>query len=168
MALHHELLEQALHLATRESRRPRQASLRRAVSAAYYAVFHLLVADGAAMMTKSSQPALRAQVRRAFAHAEMKNVCRQFASGGLSEQLKPLITIPLEPPLKAVANAFVELQEERNTADYDAGSQLSRVDVLDVVADAQTAFVDWAAVRNTPNAAAFLTALLLNRQWTHA
>jgi hypothetical protein len=34
----HDLLEQAKHLANREKKRPRQASLRRAVSTAYYAL----------------------------------------------------------------------------------------------------------------------------------
>jgi uncharacterized protein (UPF0332 family) len=38
-----DLLEQALHLAKREKKKPRQASLRRAVSTAYYALFHLLI-----------------------------------------------------------------------------------------------------------------------------
>jgi uncharacterized protein (UPF0332 family) len=38
-----DLLEQAKHLANREKKRPRQASLRRAVSTVYYALFHLLV-----------------------------------------------------------------------------------------------------------------------------
>ena len=43
MSLHGDLLDQASRLAVQEPRRPRQASLRRAVSAAYYALFHLLV-----------------------------------------------------------------------------------------------------------------------------
>ena len=43
--LHDDLLAQARHLATRERRRPKQASLRRAVSAAYYALFHYLIDD---------------------------------------------------------------------------------------------------------------------------
>ena len=38
-----DLLEQAWHLAKREKRKPRQASLRRAVSTAYYALFHHLI-----------------------------------------------------------------------------------------------------------------------------
>lgn len=37
------LLAQAKLLATKEQSRPKQASLRRSVSAAYYALFHLLV-----------------------------------------------------------------------------------------------------------------------------
>jgi hypothetical protein len=166
MTLQHDLLEQARHLANREPRRPRQASLRRAVSAGYYAVFHLLVADGAAMLTRSNPPALRAQVRRAFTHGDMKSVCRQFASGSLSQQIRPLITVPLEAQLKAVAEAFLALQEERNGADYDLARPFNRVDVLEIVDTAQTLFADWASVRTTANATVFLTALLLNRQWT--
>jgi uncharacterized protein (UPF0332 family) len=45
MALAEDLLEQARHLAKREPKRPKQASLRRAVSAAYYSLFHLLVSS---------------------------------------------------------------------------------------------------------------------------
>ena len=43
MTLASDLLAQAKHLAGRERGRPRQASLRRAASAAYYALFHLLL-----------------------------------------------------------------------------------------------------------------------------
>jgi hypothetical protein len=41
--VHEDLLEQAVRLAMLDVRRPKQANLRRAVSSAYYAVFHLLV-----------------------------------------------------------------------------------------------------------------------------
>jgi len=45
MSLHYDLLEQAQHLANRERKQPRQASLRRAISSAYYALFHLLISE---------------------------------------------------------------------------------------------------------------------------
>jgi hypothetical protein len=168
LTLHHDLLEQARHLANRESRRPRQASLRRAVSAAYYALFHLLAADGAAIMTKGGALALRAQVQRAFAHGDMKRVCQQFVGGGLPEPMRSLVCWPLEPGLMSVAKTFIRLQEERHTADYDVRHPFDRVTVLDLVDIARTAFADWAVVRLTPNAGVFLTALLLNRQWGRA
>ena len=41
MAYHHELLEQANELARKNN--PNQADLRRSVSSAYYALFHLLI-----------------------------------------------------------------------------------------------------------------------------
>ncbi len=50
MSLHDDLLEQAKHLANREPRRPKQASLRRAISAAYYALFHLLVDEATKLL----------------------------------------------------------------------------------------------------------------------
>ncbi len=42
MSLHADLLDPAEQLAQLDPRRPKQANLRRAVSSAYYALFHLL------------------------------------------------------------------------------------------------------------------------------
>ena len=50
MSLHDDLLGQARQLAAKEPKRPLQASLRRAVSASYYALFHLLVYHAARRM----------------------------------------------------------------------------------------------------------------------
>lgn len=55
MSLHTDLLKQATILATREPRRPFQASLRRAASAAYYALFHLLVEEGTRLMLSGTK-----------------------------------------------------------------------------------------------------------------
>jgi hypothetical protein len=164
MALHHDLLEQAEHLASREPRRPRQASLRRAVSAAYYAVFHLLSAEGASRLSPP-QRLLRAQVARAFAHRDMREVCRQFAAGSLSMMTAPLLSDPLEDELREVADAFVELQNARHSADYDLSVNFDRFAVLQTVDMARKAFAAWALVKNRPNASVFLAALLLQRQW---
>ena len=38
--MHEDLFQQAAELATIDAKKPKQANLRRAVSAAYYAVFH--------------------------------------------------------------------------------------------------------------------------------
>ena len=77
MSLHGDLLTQARFLVRREPRRPRQASLRRAVSAAYYALFHLLIHEATRMMVSgSSLGSLRTLVARAFAHATMNEACR--------------------------------------------------------------------------------------------
>ena len=45
--LHDDLQQQARELATKDRRRPRQANLRRAVSASYYALFHFLTDEAA-------------------------------------------------------------------------------------------------------------------------
>lgn len=169
MALHHDLLEQARHLATREPTRPRQASLRRAVSASYYALFHLLAAEGARLTAASRPSGLRAQVRRAFIHADMKVLCRQFAGRtGLSDHVRSLLSLPLDPVLISIARQFLELQDERHAADYDMSQSFLRFEVLNMIAGVQIAFDDWPRIRASPNGAVFLTALLLNRQWSRA
>ena len=62
--------EQAEHLVARERKKPKQASLRRAV-AAYYALFHLLVGDG-----PTQPPGLSGRIQRAFDHSDMRTVLR--------------------------------------------------------------------------------------------
>jgi hypothetical protein len=47
VTLPRDLLDQADLLASKERRRPKQVSLRRAISTAYYALFHLLIEDAA-------------------------------------------------------------------------------------------------------------------------
>jgi hypothetical protein len=163
VSLHHDLIEQAQHLATRERGKPRQASLRRAVSAAYYALFHLLANEGASRFVPNSPERLRAQTHRAFAHGEMKNACKQTIKS--SGALLGLLISPLEAELKTVAEVFVELQQQRHLADYDLSQSYNGIDVLGIIAKANTAISAWNRVRNTPNANVFLAALLLNSRW---
>jgi uncharacterized protein (UPF0332 family) len=168
MALHHDLLEQARHLSTREPKRPRQASLRRAISAAYYSIFHLLVSDAATLVAPVRPPALRLQVRRAFGHIDMKTVCNGFASGqvdNLRRSTRQLVKAPIEPGIASVAACFIELYDARHAADYDLALSYTRLDASQKVALAERAFDQWHNVRTEPNAAVFLTALLLQKQW---
>jgi hypothetical protein len=106
-------------------------------------------------------------VRRAFNHRAMKDVCGEFARGTFSKGSGTihLVALPLEAPLRDVAAAFVALQEARHNADYDVSSTLTKLDALQKIALARTAFTNWQAVRRLPNARVFLAALLLQRQW---
>src|SRR5579864_1275904 len=158
MALHDDLLDQADHLASREPKRPRQASLRRAVSAAYYALFHMLAAEGVRRFVPAQPTLLRAQVRRAYAHANMRNVCQRFSRLQPSDTLAPLLILPIEPELVSVAEAFVALQQARHEADYDFAATFNRIDVLQRVQRARTAVASWHAIRSNPNATVFLAA----------
>ena len=72
MPFPNDLLEQARHLANREPKRPKQASLRRAVSTAYYAMFHLLSMETA---KNWKRPAERFTVARMLDHAPMVKAC---------------------------------------------------------------------------------------------
>jgi hypothetical protein len=169
MALHHDLLEQSKHLARREPKRPRQASLRRSVSAAYYALFHLLAAEAAARLTPQQPVRLRLQMRRAFTHQDMKAVCKFFAQGALKslpESTRHLISGAVESEIKSVAGLFVEMQEARHLADYDHTTSLMRAEALQTVKNVEQAFRDWQAIRTSTNATVFLAALMLQRQWS--
>ena len=172
MALHHDLLEQASHLAMRERKKPKQASLRRAVSAAYYALFHLLVADGARLISPTNPSGLKNLIGRAFNHGQMREVCSAFVEGNakpggkrIPPATKALLTLPLDPRLVQVLEAFVDLQEARHEADYDLTKVWNRLDTVNHVQTARQAFHNWAGVRKTPNAAVFAAALLLQRYW---
>jgi len=181
MALHHDLLEQAGHLATRERKRPKQASLRRAVSAAYYALFHLLVADGAKRISPNKPVGLNLVIQRGYSHSDMRNVCQSFVKGHLAainpkqkkadianppEATRQLITLPLDQKLVGVLNTFIDLQEARHEADYNLNKQWNRLDVLGHVKTAKDAFSDWAIVRDSETATVFIVALILQKSWS--
>ena len=93
-----DLLEQARQLITQERLRPRQVSLRRGVSAAYYSLFHLLVHEAARALTADGR--LRLLLPRAFQHEEMGAACRTFASHGplpaLITTIYPALIVPPE------------------------------------------------------------------------
>lgn len=151
------LLRQARHLATRERLRPQQASLRRAVSTAYYALFHLLVTAASRALGGGRTDALSHLLARAFVHEEMAQACRTFSANGAMPNVivahYPPIVVPVE--LRRVAETFVDLQEQRHEADYATHRFWTPVEALTDVERAEQAFVDWDVVRPRarPNAA---------------
>lgn len=161
MSLHGDLLKQARRLASLEPRKPRQASLRRSVSASYYALYHRLVSEATARMFSGNDRApLRGRVARAFAHGTMKDVARQFAANAVSPKLSPgLNGQPLQGEIVQVAEDFLELQEARHDADYDTLRRFSRADALSSVRTAERAFANWSRIRGTVQADTFLAGL---------
>ena len=162
MSLHADLLVQARQLALKEPKRPRQASLRRAVSASYYALFHMLVDQATRLMIAGrDRSALRDCLARALGHDTMRRVAQQFATQGVSPRLRSgLNGQPLQPGLVAVAEAFVELRQARDEADYNRARRFTRSEALDQVDLAERAFADWRGIRRTPQSDTFLTGLL--------
>jgi hypothetical protein len=86
MAFHDDLLEVAYQLADLHPERTHQASLRRAVSTAYYALFHLLITEATANW---AQPELRATLGRCFDHGPMKAASQNQVSE-MNRALTPL------------------------------------------------------------------------------
>ncbi len=163
MALHDELLRQAFQLATCDS--PNQADLRRAVSASYYAVFHLLIAEASQVVAPASPLGLAAKVVRSFAHSTMKDVCKAFAVGPLKAPLNALVDLPIEPSLQFVARHFIDLQDQRIVADYDTGFIADELWARNAVRFAMMASLEWRKVKGCANANVFLTALAFHRLW---
>jgi uncharacterized protein (UPF0332 family) len=160
-----DLLEQSRHLANREPRRPRQASLRRAVSTAYYALFHLLIQEATRNWRKASQRPLLA---RAFEHGRMKAACDKRRSDLITFMRK------VPPPsanqravaqrLHTVVTAFIDAQQQRHTADYDNSKQWTRTEVLTQIADVTTAFESWHEIRDEDLAQDYLVYLLVKER----
>ena len=142
--------------------------MRRAVSAAYYALFHFLVERAASRVVKDK--ALRKLVRRSYTHGEMKKAAKSFASGGrLPEHVRAIQVGVVPAELRRIAQAFVSLQEKRHAADYDLAAVFTRVEAQELIALAQNAVDDWHAVRARPADHAalelFLAAMLLWDRW---
>ena len=161
MSFSADLLAQARGLATRERKRPRQASLRRAVSTAYYGLFHFLIqeASGFLVGTVPRRAAHRRALARAFDHAQMRRASRDFEAGRPGPWLRAAGEVP--SGLREVASGFAELQRLRHLADYDPSTTWSRAIAMSAVGRAERAVRAWNAVRGTPAADAFLLALLV-------
>lgn len=160
MAFPEDLLEQAQHLARRELKRPKQASLRRAVSTAYYALFHMLIAEA---VRNWKRPKERTTLARMFDHGIMRRACDRKRSD-LDAYFKT--NPPAAPPrtaakhLHLIAVTFILMQQDRHTADYDGSKKWMRTDTLAKVDSVALAFQSWKAVRNDATAQDFLVTLL--------
>src|SRR6185503_1425183 len=103
MSLADDLRRQAYHLATREPRRPKQASLRRAVSAAYYAIFHLLVDEATLMMFggRTDRRRFRYVLARDFSHQSVVAACKSYHGGTLPASMTASMgALPLPQELR--------------------------------------------------------------------
>lgn len=141
--IHDDLLEIAAQLARLETRRPKQASLRRAVSTAYYALFHALAASCAEQLIGWSKPwAAFSPIYRSLDHAKAKKILQNAAAYG--------------PNAALIGPVFIQLQERRHLADYDPEPfALGRSETLELIALAAEAV---RAVREMPDEQALLLA----------
>lgn len=160
MGLAEDLSRQAEHLAVYEGLTPGQASLRRAVSTAYYALFHLLVE--AAALRWSGSPESRTGIERAFQHGAMKSVSLQFKKQFWRDWHGIQQSIP--PAIRTIASTFADLQDDRHMADYDNHEPWTLTEVEDILKATRSAFRDWDSIRTDPMAGNYLLAMLLSKQ----
>lgn len=169
MPLAEELLEHARLLANLDPRTTSQANIRRAVSAAYYALFHLLSAEVGRQVSPDLPEGLRERTQRALEHGQMLKVAKAFSLKD-AKRVKDLpddlpLPEPISVELASVAISFKELQEARYTADYDVFKQLDPGDALVLVQKAETAFRHWKTERTSRNAPLFLACMIFGKTW---
>jgi uncharacterized protein (UPF0332 family) len=158
MAYHDDLLEHAALLSELDLQtEPKQVTLRRCVSAAYYALFHLLTTEAA---KNWKHPGQRDRFARLFDHGRMKTCSAKVAS-------RPL---PVEPSdalvateLRIVADSFLRLQQARHTADYDNSVVWSRAQVYELVRLAHDARASWSKIYEKELAQEYLLELMGTR-----
>jgi uncharacterized protein (UPF0332 family) len=166
MALAEDLLEQAQHLVVLDPRKPKQASLRRSISTAYYALFHLLTAESVRRLAPASPAGLASRIARSLSHTEMREVCAAVMKSNLPQPLQELQPSGFSPELQQIASAFVQLQAERHRADYDLSATFTRADATHFIEQGTIAFHHWSQVRNRDEATVFLAALMFAKRWS--
>jgi hypothetical protein len=156
-----DLLDQARFLARKEPRRPLQASLRRSISSAYYALFHFFCEESAKLIVGAgpADRALRDLARRAVAHGKLKAVCAEFdkptpktaiLKGFWSHTAgSDPIGIVGDSDFAVICPALRNLQDLRHRADYDFSCAFTRQDAIDACDEADAAMQAWTRLKST-------------------
>jgi hypothetical protein len=136
------LFEQADKLIAPQTGRPRQADIRRAISSAYYGVFH-------ATITRAVDQFVGATSRdknhyglayRSVSHLRLREICNEVRKSTQSQKYQPYVpSTGFGSNIVAFAEAVIELQERRHSADYDIMLRMSRSDAVAAIAAARAA-----------------------------
>ena len=169
MSLATDLLDQADQLARLGPKHPKQANLRRAVSAAYYALFHLLAEAAArqfAILCGRGNPETVSLVTRAFSHIDMKRVSEKFEKSELPTALQVPNERYLAPAdLILVAGVFGVLYSARMEADYNTGKLVTRAEAEELIQEVRKAFAAWDRVKESADARTYLACFSLWETW---
>jgi uncharacterized protein (UPF0332 family) len=131
-----DLLLTAADLVNSSKGKPRQAHLRRAVSTAYYAMFHTLAQCCADLLiggpgSKRSKPAW-SQVYRALEHGFAKSACSN-----------KMILAKFPQEIQDFANMFVQMQIKRHDADYNPTIKVFKSAILTDISIVNAAIKDF-------------------------
>ena len=116
--------------------RPQQIQLRKAISAAYYAMFHALARSNADSLIGASPQFRRlsawTQTYRALDHG--------FAKSRMQSGLNTFA-----PAIRNFGLTFIYLQNWRHRADYDPNAEFSRADAVNLIDRAEAAIIAFEA-----------------------
>jgi hypothetical protein len=123
---------------------PRQVDVRRAISAAYYGLFHAMLiasADQFVGVTKRSTNQY-ALVYRSIDHGSLRKLCETAKAQSLPPKYaRNTPAGGLGRNISAFAAAFLELQEKRHAADYDPIVRVKTSDAKLAISSARAALV---------------------------
>ena len=143
----------------------RQTDLRRAISAAYYGLFHFTLTAAADMIVGAAErsSARYSLVYRSVEHSRLRQLCSQLSA------TKPQ-NLPLVPPdgfgsIADFARNAGNLYELRNFADYDPSRDFTPEGARLAISDARQA-VKWFQEAAPDQQVAFLTLLLFKPRST--
>ena len=130
-----------------------EASLRRAISACYYSVFHALAASGASAF--SAPQTLRRQLERSYDHSGFLAAAKDVEKRQPPAANKDLLEL---------ARAFRRLQEQRVRADYDLATTLTWEEADEVLDEADRALNAIKRLAGSSDLAEFVLYPLLQRR----
>ncbi len=110
---------------------PRQVDLRRAISSAYYGVFHFVLTAAADEFVGKTrrQDVLYALVYRRIDHGTLRAMCNEVRKQTPDRKYQSFLSADgLGPNIAGFASAVVELQEKRHAADYDPARRFTTLD----------------------------------------
>jgi hypothetical protein len=156
------LFDQADGLAGSGVGRPRQVDVRRAISAAYYGLFHAVTTAAADLVVGQNN---RSQARyglvyRSIDHNRLREFCKDVQKQTLPEKYRRYAPQGgFGADIRTFATAVAELQEKRHTADYDPMAQMKQSDAIVSTGTARAALIRFQSA-NSDERMIFLTLLL--------
>lgn len=141
---------------------PRQVDSRRAVSSAYYGIFHFTLTALADEFVGVTQRATSRYVLvyRSIDHRTLKDICTDTAKQSLPQRYAPFLPENgFGANLQAFAAAVIDLQEKRHRADYNPEPRFRISDAKLAIGTARSAVGRFARV-SQERRKAFLTLLL--------
>lgn len=155
------LLAQADRLASGDGGRgqPRNADLRRAVSAAYYALFHRVTIYTAERLVPDAPREHQLRLVRSLDHGAVAQICRlvvgRQGAPGTSHYGPVVDDLRSETRLAAMCTTFLEAQQRRHQADYDHLADFSRPGTVTFLTTTRQAVVDLGHVSRTTHGRMF-------------
>jgi hypothetical protein len=108
--------------------------LRRAISTAYYALFHAITRAAAENALPGASESEQNAFTRHFAHSAIKQACGWINGGTPPEAIAPTVDrLRADASITAIAATFIALNQAREDADYNHDADITRPTALGLI-----------------------------------